>query len=80
MDEIKNVIEIKNITKDYGDFKLDNVSFNVTTGSVCGFIGQNGAGNIVFFILMMLPIALIDILIIFSQIHSNKMKVKSSDK
>lgn len=48
MDETKNVIEIKNITKDYGDFKLDNVSFNVTTGSVCGFIGQNGAGNIVF--------------------------------
>lgn len=45
MDETKNVIEIKNITKDYGDFKLDNVSFNVTTGSVCGFIGQNGAGK-----------------------------------
>ena len=45
MEEIKNVIEIKNITKDYGDFKLDNVSFNVPEGSVCGFIGQNGAGK-----------------------------------
>lgn len=40
-----NVIEVKNITKDYGDFKLDNVSFNVRKGSVCGFIGQNGAGK-----------------------------------
>ncbi len=40
-----NVIDIKNVTKDYGDFKLDNVSFAVPEGSVCGFIGQNGAGK-----------------------------------
>lgn len=40
-----NVIEVKNVTKDYGDFKLDNVSFSVPEGSVCGFIGQNGAGK-----------------------------------
>ena len=45
MDEIKNVIEIKNITKHYDAFKLDQVSFNVPEGSVCGFIGQNGAGK-----------------------------------
>lgn len=45
MEEIKNVIEIKNVTKDYGDFKLDNISFSVPEGSVCGFIGQNGAGK-----------------------------------
>lgn len=45
MEEVKNVIELKNITKDYGDFKLDNVSFKVPEGSVCGFIGQNGAGK-----------------------------------
>ena len=45
MDEIKNVIELRNVMKDYGDFKLDNVSFNVPKGSVCGFIGQNGAGK-----------------------------------
>lgn len=27
------------------DFKLDNVSFTVSKGAVCGFIGQNGAGK-----------------------------------
>lgn len=45
MDEIRNVIEVKNVTKDYGDFKIDNISFAVPEGSVCGFIGQNGAGK-----------------------------------
>lgn len=45
MSDIKNVIEIKNVTKDYGDFKLDSISFSVQEGSVCGFIGQNGAGK-----------------------------------
>lgn len=39
------VLELKNVTKDYGDFKLDNVNLSVTKGSICGFIGQNGAGK-----------------------------------
>ena len=45
MGDIKNVIELKGVTKDYGDFKLDNVDFAVPEGCVCGFIGQNGAGK-----------------------------------
>lgn len=45
MDEIRNVIEVKNVSKTYADFKLDNISFSVPEGSVCGFIGQNGAGK-----------------------------------
>lgn len=45
MDEIKNVIELTDVVKDYGDFVLDHVSFAVPEGAVCGFIGQNGAGK-----------------------------------
>ncbi|MBD5540831.1 MAG: ABC transporter ATP-binding protein [Lachnospiraceae bacterium] len=45
MEDIANVIELKGVSKDYGDFKLDDVSFSVPEGSVCGFIGQNGAGK-----------------------------------
>ena len=45
MKEINNVIELKNVVKDYGDFKLDHISFAVPEGFVCGFIGQNGAGK-----------------------------------
>ncbi len=42
---MSNVLELKDVTKDYGDFKLDNASFVVPMGSICGFIGQNGAGK-----------------------------------
>ncbi|MDE6320258.1 MAG: ABC transporter ATP-binding protein, partial [Lachnospiraceae bacterium] len=45
MKDTGNVIELKGVSKDYGDFKLDDVSFSVPEGSVCGFIGQNGAGK-----------------------------------
>lgn len=40
-----NVIEVSNLTKVYKTFKLDNVSFNVQTGRIVGFIGRNGAGK-----------------------------------
>ena len=40
-----NVLELKDVTKNYGDFLLDHVSFTVPRGTVCGFIGQNGAGK-----------------------------------
>ena len=43
--EFENAIEIKNLTKKYDGFTLDNVSFNVPKGSIMGFIGQNGAGK-----------------------------------
>ncbi len=39
------VIELKDVTKDYGDFVLDKVSFNIPRGCICGFVGQNGAGK-----------------------------------
>ena len=40
------MIEVKGITKYYGDFKaLDGVSFHVAKGEVLGFLGPNGAGK-----------------------------------
>ncbi|MBR5666683.1 MAG: ABC transporter ATP-binding protein [Lachnospiraceae bacterium] len=41
----ETVLELKEVTKNYGDFRLDKVSFSVPKGTVCGFIGQNGAGK-----------------------------------
>ncbi|MFA5659021.1 MAG: ABC transporter ATP-binding protein [Oscillospiraceae bacterium] len=38
-------LEIKNLTKEYNDFTLNDVSFTVEKGSVMGLIGQNGAGK-----------------------------------
>ena len=40
------MIEIKNVTKKYGDkIALDNVSFDVNDGDIFAFIGHNGAGK-----------------------------------
>ncbi len=40
------MIEIKNVTKKYGDKKaVDNVSFEVNDGDIFAFIGHNGAGK-----------------------------------
>lgn len=41
----ENAIEVKNLTKKYDGFTLDNISFAVPRGSIMGFIGQNGAGK-----------------------------------
>ncbi len=40
-----NVIEICSLRKEYKNFMLDNISFSVPSGFVCGFIGENGAGK-----------------------------------
>ncbi|ARC85861.1 ABC transporter family protein [Clostridium argentinense CDC 2741] len=42
---MKKILEIKDISKKYNDFALDNVSFNLDRGYVMGFIGPNGAGK-----------------------------------
>ena len=40
------MIEIKKVTKRYGDKKaLDEVSFTVNDGDIFAFIGHNGAGK-----------------------------------
>ena len=42
---MNNVIEIKNLCKNYKDFSLNNISFSLPTGYIMGFVGQNGAGK-----------------------------------
>ena len=40
-----NAIEIKNLTKRYKDFSLDNVSLTLPCGCIMGLVGENGAGK-----------------------------------
>lgn len=42
---MKYAVELKDVTKDYGDFSLDHINFAIPEGCICGFIGQNGAGK-----------------------------------
>lgn len=40
-----NAIEVKNLTKSYSGFKLDNISFTLPSGCILGLVGENGAGK-----------------------------------
>ncbi|MFV0352334.1 MAG: ABC transporter ATP-binding protein [Oscillospiraceae bacterium] len=42
---MNNAIEVRGLTKAYNNFSLLDVSFSVPTGSIVGFIGENGAGK-----------------------------------
>ncbi|HHD2752198.1 TPA: ABC transporter ATP-binding protein [Clostridium perfringens] len=42
---MENVLEVKNISKNYKEFSLKDVSFNIPKGFVMGLIGPNGAGK-----------------------------------
>jgi len=42
---MNNTLEIKNLAKNYGDFRLKNVSFDLPRGYIMGLIGPNGAGK-----------------------------------
>ena len=45
MENIENILEVKNLCKQYNDFKLENVNITLPKGMIMGFIGENGAGK-----------------------------------
>lgn len=38
-------LSVKNLTKNYEDFVLDTISFDIPEGSIVGLVGQNGTGK-----------------------------------
>ena len=42
---MKNILEVKNLTKRYKEFTLDSVNLSIPEGCIMGFIGANGAGK-----------------------------------
>jgi len=42
---MENILEIKNLSKSYNNFKLDDLNFNLEKGYIMGFIGPNGSGK-----------------------------------
>lgn len=38
-------LKLENVTKEYKDFTLDNISISLPKGCIMGFIGENGAGK-----------------------------------
>lgn len=40
-----NALEIRNLTKSFKDFRLDNLNLTLPSGCIMGLIGENGAGK-----------------------------------
>ena len=40
-----NALEIKNLTKEFPGFRLDNISLTLPSGCILGLVGENGAGK-----------------------------------
>ena len=41
----ENILEVHNLSKDYGDFVLDKLSLSIPRGVIMGLIGENGSGK-----------------------------------
>ncbi len=42
---MENILEIKSLRKEYPNFTLKDISFNLPSGYIMGLIGPNGAGK-----------------------------------
>ncbi len=42
---MKNILEVRNLTKKYKEFTLDSINLIIPEGCIMGFIGANGAGK-----------------------------------
>lgn len=42
---MQNILQIKNLNKNYKDFSLENVNFKLKRGYIMGLIGSNGSGK-----------------------------------
>ena len=40
-----NALEIRNLTKAYPGFRLDNLNLTLPSGCIMGLVGENGAGK-----------------------------------
>ena len=43
--EMKSPLTVQELCKYYPAFRLEDVSFSLTPGTITGFIGRNGAGK-----------------------------------
>lgn len=40
-----NILEVRNLNKQYKDFSLKNINLTIPSGYIMGYVGQNGAGK-----------------------------------
>ena len=40
-----NAIELSHIQKSFGGFAIQDLSLTVPSGTICGLVGENGAGK-----------------------------------
>ena len=73
-----NSISIKNLSKEFDKFKLDNISLELKQGTVLGVIGENGAGKstLIKLILGLLHKTSGEILVFNKQLEQNETKIK----
>ena len=45
MTRYENAVEMRDVSKHYGDFSIRNVNFTVPKGYIVGLVGRNGAGK-----------------------------------